>query len=66
MRTGHFRKNSSLILTNDALSLFFYSAVLSSMVLKEKLSLTGKIGCALCIVGAVIIVFYAPGKHLQL
>ncbi|KAK3805512.1 MAG: magnesium transporter NIPA-domain-containing protein [Benniella sp.] len=37
-------------------------AVLSSMVLKEKLSLTGKIGCALCIVGAVIIVFYAPAQ----
>jgi uncharacterized membrane protein len=37
------------------------SAVLSSMVLKEKLNLHGKIGCALCIVGAVVIVLHAPG-----
>ncbi|KAF9918047.1 hypothetical protein BX616_010448 [Lobosporangium transversale] len=37
-------------------------AVLSSMVLKEKLSLTGKIGCALCIVGAVVIVLHAPAQ----
>lgn len=32
------------------------------MVLKEKLTLHGKIGCALCIVGAVVIVLHAPGK----
>ncbi|KAF9953950.1 hypothetical protein BGZ70_000052, partial [Mortierella alpina] len=37
-------------------------AVLSSLVLKEKLSLQGKIGCALCIVGAVIIVLHAPAQ----
>ncbi|KAG0238989.1 magnesium transporter NIPA-domain-containing protein [Mortierella sp. GBAus27b] len=37
-------------------------AVLSSMVLKEKLNLSGKIGCALCIVGAVVVVFYAPAQ----
>ncbi|KAK3826635.1 MAG: magnesium transporter NIPA-domain-containing protein [Linnemannia elongata] len=37
-------------------------SVLSSLVLKEKLNLHGKIGCALCIVGAVIIVLHAPGK----
>ncbi|KAF9188185.1 hypothetical protein BGZ50_001483 [Haplosporangium sp. Z 11] len=39
-----------------------YSAVLSSMVLKEKLTLDGKIGCGLCIVGAVIIVLHAPAQ----
>ncbi|KAG0260843.1 hypothetical protein BG011_001596 [Mortierella polycephala] len=37
-------------------------AVLSSMVLKEKLTLVGKIGCGLCIVGAVIIVLHAPAQ----
>ncbi|KAF9128085.1 hypothetical protein BGW39_005360 [Mortierella sp. 14UC] len=37
-------------------------AVLSSIVLKEKLTLHGKIGCALCIVGAVVIVLHAPAQ----
>ncbi|KAF9573941.1 hypothetical protein EC968_007769 [Mortierella alpina] len=37
-------------------------AVLSSLVLKEKLNLHGKIGCALCIVGAVVIVLHAPAQ----
>ncbi|KAF9935454.1 hypothetical protein FBU30_000052 [Linnemannia zychae] len=37
-------------------------AVLSSIVLKEKLNLHGKIGCALCIVGAVVIVLHAPAQ----
>ncbi|KAF8944188.1 hypothetical protein BGZ47_004549 [Haplosporangium gracile] len=37
-------------------------AVLSSIVLKEKLPLHGKIGCALCIIGAVIIVLHAPAQ----
>ncbi|KAF8950701.1 hypothetical protein BGZ52_001699 [Haplosporangium bisporale] len=32
------------------------------MVLKEKLNLHGKIGCALCIVGAVVIVLHAPAQ----
>ncbi|KAF9929644.1 hypothetical protein BGZ65_005705 [Modicella reniformis] len=32
------------------------------MILKEKLNLNGKIGCTLCIVGAVVIVFYAPAQ----
>ncbi|KAF9305830.1 hypothetical protein BGZ74_008702 [Mortierella antarctica] len=37
-------------------------AVLSSMILKDKLNMIGKIGCALCIVGAVIIVLHAPAQ----
>ncbi|KAG0242390.1 hypothetical protein BGW41_004401 [Actinomortierella wolfii] len=37
-----------------------WCAVLSSWVLKEKLNMHGKIGCALCIVGAVIIVLHSP------
>ncbi|KAG0268647.1 hypothetical protein DFQ27_006149 [Actinomortierella ambigua] len=35
-------------------------AVLSSWILKEKLNMHGKIGCALCVVGAVIIVLHSP------
>ncbi|KAF9422625.1 hypothetical protein BGZ94_008533 [Podila epigama] len=37
-------------------------AVLSSVVLKEKLNQNGKIGCTLCIVGAVVIVLHAPAQ----
>ncbi|KAG0023022.1 hypothetical protein BGZ81_008284 [Podila clonocystis] len=37
-------------------------AILSSMILKEKLNMNGKIGCALCIVGAVVIVLHAPAQ----
>ncbi|KAF9116265.1 hypothetical protein BGX27_003858 [Mortierella sp. AM989] len=37
-------------------------SVLSSFILKEKLSFHGKIGCALCIVGAVVIVLHAPAQ----
>ncbi|KAI1315325.1 hypothetical protein EDD11_000986 [Mortierella claussenii] len=37
-------------------------AVMSSLILKEKLNLHGKIGCALCIIGAVIIVLHAPAQ----
>ncbi|KAI7853864.1 magnesium transporter NIPA-domain-containing protein [Circinella umbellata] len=36
------------------------SAILSSIFLKERLSLTGKIGCFICIVGSIIIVLHAP------
>lgn len=32
------------------------------MILKEKLNMNGKIGCALCIVGAVVIVLHAPAQ----
>jgi len=40
------------------------SAVLSSIFLKEKLSFDGKIGCALCIIGATIIVVHAPSTQV--
>ncbi|KAK9761238.1 hypothetical protein K7432_014008 [Basidiobolus ranarum] len=39
------------------------SAILSSIFLKEKLTFVGKIGCAICIVGAVIIVLHAPEQN---
>ncbi|KAJ3250354.1 hypothetical protein HK104_007472, partial [Borealophlyctis nickersoniae] len=39
------------------------SAVLSSLLLKETLSFSGKVGCALCVVGSVILVLNAPGSN---
>lgn len=36
------------------------SAILSSIFLRERLTLQGKVGCAQCIVGATIIVLHAP------
>lgn len=36
------------------------SAVLASLILKEKLAFLGKLGCGLCIVGSTIIVLNAP------
>ncbi|CAG8487572.1 7690_t:CDS:2 [Paraglomus brasilianum] len=39
------------------------SAVLSSVFLKERLNLQGKIGCALCILGAVMIVIHSPDQQ---
>ncbi|KAI9297575.1 DUF803-domain-containing protein [Neoconidiobolus thromboides FSU 785] len=35
-------------------------AILASVILKEKLDSTGKVGCALCILGSIIIVLHAP------
>lgn len=35
-------------------------AVLGSYFLKETLGLLGKIGCAICLIGSVIIVLHAP------
>ncbi|CAG8561527.1 9735_t:CDS:2 [Cetraspora pellucida] len=39
-------------------------AVLSSIFLNEKLNYEGKIGCALCILGATIIVIHAPSTQV--
>ncbi|CAJ0832959.1 8305_t:CDS:2, partial [Entrophospora sp. SA101] len=39
-------------------------AILSSIFLKETLNLQGSIGCTLCIIGATIIVMYAPVQHI--
>ena len=36
------------------------SAVLSSLILKERLNSQGKLGCTLCILGALVIVMHAP------
>lgn len=42
-----------------------YSAILSSIFLKERLSFYGKVGCFQCIVGAVVIVLHAPEQSAQ-
>ncbi|CAG8461090.1 6433_t:CDS:2 [Diversispora eburnea] len=39
------------------------SAVLSSIFLKERLTFEGKVGCALCVMGATIIVMHAPAQQ---
>lgn len=36
------------------------SAVLGSYFLKEELGILGKLGCAICLIGSVIIVLHAP------
>ncbi|KAJ3208504.1 hypothetical protein HDU67_006696 [Dinochytrium kinnereticum] len=38
------------------------SAVLSTIFLKERLNFSGKVGCALCVIGATIIVLHAPAS----
>ncbi|KAG9287714.1 hypothetical protein G9A89_004117 [Geosiphon pyriformis] len=39
------------------------SAVLSSVFLNERLNMQGKIGCAQCLIGAVIILMHAPDQQ---
>ncbi|TPX51599.1 hypothetical protein SeMB42_g00076 [Synchytrium endobioticum] len=38
------------------------SAILASLLLKERLGVEGKLGCALCMIGAVVIILHAPGE----
>ena len=42
----------------------FFSAILSSIFLQERLNFFGKVGCAQCIIGATIIVLHAPNQHI--
>jgi len=37
-----------------------YSAVLGSYFLGERLGTLGKLGCAICMIGALVIVLHAP------
>lgn len=39
-----------------------FSAILSSIILKERLNIHGKLGCFLCILGSTIIVINAPSE----
>jgi drug/metabolite transporter (DMT)-like permease len=38
------------------------SAVLASVFLKERLGVQGVIGCALCLIGSLVIILHAPGE----
>jgi magnesium transporter len=41
-------------------------AVLASLILKEELGILGKLGCAICLIGSLIIVLHAPpDKDIQ-
>ena len=45
---------------------YIHSAVLGVYFLNEKLGILGKIGCATCLIGSVIIVLHAPpDKEVQ-
>jgi len=48
------------ILTTCAVQSVVITAILSSIFLKERLSFVGKIGCFMCIVGAIVIAINAP------
>lgn len=38
----------------------YLRAILAAFFLHEKLGIVGKIGCALCLIGSVVIVLHAP------
>jgi hypothetical protein len=40
-----------------------FRAVLSSKLLKERLNLLGKIGCAVCLLGSTVIVIHSPKEE---
>lgn len=49
-----------------AYSMMFYSAILASFLLNEELGHIGRVGCALCLLGSLIIVLHAPAdKDIQ-
>lgn len=43
---------------------FIFSAVLASFLLNEELGHLGRLGCALCLIGSLIIVLHAPEDKL--
>jgi hypothetical protein len=46
--------------------LLYHRAVLAALFLKEELGILGKMGCAICLIGSVIIVLHAPpDKEIQ-
>jgi hypothetical protein len=40
-----------------------YRAILSSRLLRERLNLLGKIGCAICLLGSTSIVIHSPKEE---
>ncbi|VDN89658.1 unnamed protein product [Brugia pahangi] len=53
---------ASLVTPLGALSVIV-TAVLSSKLLKERLNLLGKIGCAVCLLGSTVIVLHSPKEE---
>ncbi|CAI4230550.1 unnamed protein product [Auanema sp. JU1783] len=53
---------ASLVTPLGALSVIV-TAVLSSRLLKERLNLLGKIGCAVCLLGSTVIVIHSPKEE---
>lgn len=41
----------------------YFRAMLSSKLLKERLNLLGKIGCAVCLLGSTVIVLHSPKEE---
>lgn len=50
---------ATLVTPLGALSVIF-SAILASYFLGERIDAIGKAGCALCLIGSIIIIFYSP------
>lgn len=47
---------------NDCtLALINYSALMGSYFLREEINVLGKLGCAACLLGSVLLVLHAPG-----
>jgi len=55
--------DEQIIITNCMFCPFFFSAILSSFFLNEKLNLHGKIGCLLSILGSTVMVIHAPQEE---
>uniref|UniRef100_A0A1I7ZKV4 Magnesium transporter NIPA2 n=1 Tax=Steinernema glaseri TaxID=37863 RepID=A0A1I7ZKV4_9BILA len=53
---------ASLVTPLGALSVLV-TAILSSKLLKERLNLLGKIGCAVCLLGSTVIVIHSPKEE---
>jgi magnesium transporter len=39
------------------------SAILGVVILKEKLGILGKMGCAMCLLGSILLVLHAPAER---
>lgn len=46
-----------------AMTILFFSAALAHIILRERLSILGIVGCVLCVVGSTTIVLHAPQER---
>ena len=42
---------------------YYFSAVLASHLLKERLNLLGKLGCMVCVLGSTVVVIHSPKEQ---